>query len=751
MTSSDHTTPELSIDEKVALLSGDGYWHTANLPDVPRIVLSDGPHGVGSAAIGETLAQEGVAPSIAFPTSSTLASSWDRDLARKQGAAIAREARRLGVHIILGPGINIKRTPLCGRNFEYLSEDPVLSGELAAALIAGIEAGGVGATVKHFAVNNQEFDRMVVNAVVDDRALREIYLKGFEIAVRKGRPTAVMCAYNSVNGTPAASNRFLLTDVLRSEWEFEGLVMSDWGAVDDRVASLRAGLDLEMPGSNGVGAAAVKASFEAGEIDATLIDRSSSRVAEAALRLSGYGPADPTQDNEQLRLLAREIAAECVILLRNEGDLLPLDGSSDGVTVAVVGEFAAHPRIQGGGSAGVATGPLTSALDEIRSQIGDASVIYAPGFDSDATNDALLEEARDAAERADVVLLFVGLSEFIEAESYDRTDIELPESHTRLIHELSAANENVVVVLHKGSVVNMSSWNDKVRAIIDVGLGGEGVGGATADVLFGKVNPSGHLAETVPRRLEDTPAYLNYPGSQNRVVYHESIWVGYRYYDKRALEVQYPFGYGLSYTDFEFGKIELDATDIVAGSTVSGSVVVKNIGTRAGKAVAQIYVHDVESSAPRPENELKAFEKVALEPGESSLVRFNLPADAFSFWDEARSRWTTENGQFEIRVGASSRDIRSSAMLTMRGGVRTAELLSPKSPIRQFLGLEGAHDIVTVATNSIPMFAGISQADPLTQKIVEEVIKGMPIGRLVSATEGQFSDDAMNDLLASLT
>ena len=366
------------------------------------------------------------------------------------------------------------------------------------------------------------------------------------------------------------------------------------------------------------------------------------------------------------------------------------------------------------------------------------------------TNDALLEEARDAAQRADVVLLFVGLSELIEAESYDRDDLELPESHSRLIHELAAAHDNVVVILHKGSVVNMSSWNDSVRAILDVGLGGEGVGGATADVLFGKVNPSGHLAETVPLRLEDTPAFLNYPGSQNTVVYHESIWVGYRYYDKRELAVQYPFGYGLSYTDFEFGKVELDTAEVQAGSPVTGSVLVRNVGERAGKAVVQLYVHDVESSAPRPENELKAFEKVALEPGEAGLVRFTLPADAFSFWDEARSRWTTENGEFEIRAGASSRDIRSAASLTVRGGVQTTELLSPKSPLRQFLGLEGGRDIVALATNSIPMFAGIAQADPMTRKIVDEVIKGMPLGRLVAATEGQFSEDDMRELLASL-
>jgi beta-glucosidase len=750
MTAPDDARARLSIDERISLLSGEGYWRTAKVPGVPQLVLSDGPHGVGSAAVAEVLAADGVLPSVAFPTSSTLASSWDRGLARRQGAGIAQEARRLGVNVILGPGINIKRTPLCGRNFEYLSEDPVLSGELGAALISSIEAGGVGATVKHFAANNQEFDRMVVNAVVDDRALREIYLKGFEIAVRGGQPTAVMSAYNSVNGTPAVSNPFLLTDVLRNEWHFDGIVMSDWGSVDDRVASLRAGLDLEMPGSNGAGAAAVKAALEAGEIDESLIDRSSTRVADAARRLAQDGPADPAQDNSRLRRLARDIAAECIILLRNEDDLLPLDADSRKLTYAVVGEFAAHPRIQGGGSAGVVTGPVASALDEIRRQVGDASVIYSPGFDSDATNDALLEEAREAAERADVVLLFVGLSEFIEAESYDRENLELPESHTRLIHELVAANENVVVILHKGSVVNMSGWNDKVRAIIDVGLGGEGVGSATADVLFGTVNPSGHLAETVPRRLEDTPAYLNYPGSQNRVVYHESIWVGYRYYDKREMEVQYPFGYGLSYTEFDFGKVQLDTRDVIAGSSVTGSVLVTNVGQRAGKAVVQIYVHDVESSAPRPENELKAFEKVALEPGETGLVRFTLPPDAFSFWDEARSRWTTENGEFQIRAAASSRDIRSSTTLVVRGGVQTAEVLSPKSPVRQFLGLEGARDIVTVATNSIPMFAGIAQADPLTRKIVAEVIKGMPLGRLVTVTEGQFSDDAMNELLSSL-
>jgi beta-glucosidase len=494
----------------------------------------------------------------------------------------------------------------------------------------------------------------------------------------------------------------------------------------------------------------VKTAFEVGEIDESLIDRSSSRVADAVLRLSQHGLADPTEDNEHLRDLARTIAGDCIVLLRNEGSLLPLDAASRKLSYAVVGDFAAHPRIQGGGSAGVVTGPVTSALEVIRSEVGDASVIYSPGFDSDETNEALLDEAREAAKRADVVLLFVGLSEFIEAESYDRDDLELPESHTRLIHELAAANENVVVILHKGSVVNKSGWNDKVRAILDVGLGGEGVGPATADVLFGTVNPSGRLAETVPRRLEDTPAYLNYPGSQNRVVYHESIWVGYRYYDKRDIDVQYPFGYGLSYTEFDFGKVELDTAEVAAGNPVTGSVLVTNVGERAGKAVVQIYVHDVESSAPRPENELKAFEKVTLEPGETGIVRFTLPPDAFSFWDEARATWTTENGEFQLRAGASSRDIRSSATLVVRGGVQTAELLSPKSPVRQFLGLEGARDIVTVATNSIPMFAGIAQADPLTRKIVDEVIKGMPLGRLVAVTEGQFSEGAMNELLSSL-
>ncbi|NEA36937.1 glycoside hydrolase family 3 C-terminal domain-containing protein [Streptomyces sp. SID13031] len=739
----------LTIDEKIALLSGASSWQTVGYPDrgIRSMTLSDGPHGIGAGAAGELIGTPNAPTAICFPTASTLSCSWDRVLARTQGAALAAEARRAGVDVVLGPGMNLKRTPLGGRNFEYFSEDPYLSGRLAAAVIAGTESGGVGTCVKHFALNNQEHDRFTISAEVDERALREIYLRGFEIAVTEGRPATVMAAYNAVNGVPCAENSRLLTGILRDEWGFDGVVVSDWGAVSDQVASLKAGIDLEMPTSQGMGAAAIRDALKSGDVGEEDIDRAAARIIELSSRFARQEHLEPAASSTaELVELARIVAQQSIVLLRNERNTLPLARTG---TVALIGEFAEKPRFQGGGSSNVNVASFATARTEIGRFLAPHQVRYARGYDGEQVDQALLHEAVAVASEADVALLFVGLTEMTESEGFDRETLSLPESQLALIEQVRAVSPRTVVILHKGSVVDVTPWHDTVDAILDLNLGGQQVAAAALDIVFGDVNPSGRTSETVPLRLEDTPAYLDYPGAQRQVHYRESIWVGYRYYDRRKLPVAYPFGHGLSYTEFDYLDPRARVHD---DETVTVEVTVRNVGVRDGSEVVQVYVRDDLSTVPRPDRELRGFSKIWIPAGETVTTSIDLDRRDFAFWDEYRDRWVIESGTFTLEIGHSSRDIRAHVGVELTGDTGTVEIIDRRSPVRHFLS--DPEFAVTVAqfVAATPLLGDGSDAlSPLQQQIVTEVINGMPLETLRLLSRGAFSDEDIDKVIARLS
>ena len=679
----------LTLEEKASLCLGSDFWHTAPIPrlGIPAVALSDGPHGLRKQPDeGDHVGISGSLPATCYPTASALGSSFDPDLVRRVGEALGAEALTQGVAVVLGPGINIKRSPLCGRNFEYFSEDPLVSGVLGAALVEGVQSQGIGTSVKHYAANNQETDRLRVSADVDERTLREIYLPGFERVVTQARPWTVMCAYNKVNGVYASENPWLLTEVLRDEWGFDGLVMSDWGAVHDRVAALDAGLDLEMPPNHGVSDAAIVAAARSGELDEAVLDRAVARVLRLVDRaLSGAidvgeeATARPGFDADGHHALARAAAAECAVLLKNDGDLLPLQPSA-GDTVAVIGEFARTPRYQGAGSSQVNPTQVDNAVDELQAAVPDGvRVVFAPGFGIGTTtvDDELAAEAVALAGRASVVVAFLGLPDADESEGFDRTHLDLPANQTALVGRLAAANPNLVVVLANGSAVRLSDWEQHAAAILECWLSGQAAGGAAADLLVGAANPSGRLAETLPLRLEDNPSYLNFPGEHGHVRYGEGVFVGYRGYDVLLLPVTYPFGHGLSYTNFEYADLTTTLTGNAEDDTLAVAVTctVTNTGQRAGKEVVQLYVTDPDSSVARPPRELKGFAKTAtLAPGEGQTVTFRLQSRDLSYWSVRQHRWVLEGGTFRLGVGASSRDLRLTTTIEATALPPTVEL-----------------------------------------------------------------------------
>ena len=664
----------LTLKEKAALCLGSDFWHSAPVPrlGIRAITMADGPHGLRKKAQeGEYDQISGSVPATCFPTASALASSFDIELMRRVGEAIGVEARAQGVDVVLGPGINIKRSPLCGRNFEYFSEDPLVSGALGAALVQGLQSQGVGASVKHFAANNQETDRARVSADVDERTLREIYLPAFERVVAEASPWTVMCSYNRINGTYASQSSWLLTEVLRDEWGFDGLVMSDWGAVHDRVAALVAGLELEMPPKLGVDDEAIVTAVRAGELDEAVLDRAVARVLRLIDRADARGGAVDAFDVDAHHALARAAAAECAVLLKNDGSLLPLAPAA-GETVAIIGEFARTPRYQGAGSSQVNPTRVDVALDEMRAAIPDGvEVAFAAGFGIGTTPDdaALADEAVALATAADVVVAFLGLPGADESEGFDRDHMNLPANQTALLARLAEANPRVVVVLANGSAVRLSNWDQHARSVLECWLSGQAAGGAVADLLLGAANPCGRLAETLPLRLEDTPCHLNFPGEAGHVRYGEGVFVGYRGYDALDREVSYPFGHGLSYTSFDYadlqarvsGRVEDDDLVVEVGCRVV------NTGSRRGKEVVQLYLGDPEASVARPPRELRAFAKVDLDVGQSETVAFRLKARDLSYWSTLAADWVLEAGEFTLAIGASSRDLRLSTTIDVDG------------------------------------------------------------------------------------
>lgn len=659
---------ELTLEEKASLCSGSDFWHTQAVErlGIPAIMVADGPHGLRKQA--EEMDHLGVArsvPATCFPSAAGLGSTWDPDLMARVGEALGRETRANGVSVLLGPGVNMKRSPLCGRNFEYFSEDPLLAGVLATALVRGIQSQGVGASLKHFAANNQETDRLRVDAQVDERTLREIYLPAFERVVKGAQPWTVMCAYNKVNGTHASEHRWLLTEVLRDEWGFEGLVVSDWGAVDDRVAGVAAGLDLEMPSSHGLNDARIVAAVRAGELDEADVDAAATRVLTLVARALA-AQAEPVDfDAAAHHALAREVATRTAVLLKNDGALpLPTDAAG----TVVIGEMARTPRYQGAGSSQVNPTRLESALDALRERAPE--VEFAPGYvlaeaagqpGQDRTDEELRAEAVDLA-RGRTAVLFLGLPAIDESEGYDREHMDLPASHVALLRAVRAVAAKVVVVLSNGSAVTVADWEPDADAVLELWLGGQAGGAAAAQLLLGEVDPSGRLAESIPVRLSDVPAQLNFPGERGAVRYGEGLFIGYRGLDAVGAEVSHPFGYGLTYTTFAYADLSVDAAE-VTDETGDDDVVVRvtarvtNAGDRTGVAVPQLYVGRPDSAFARAPRELRGFERIELTPGESRVVEFGLTRRDLSHWDVGVHGWVVEPGAAEIAVGENSRDL----------------------------------------------------------------------------------------------
>ncbi|HEY0119241.1 MAG TPA: glycoside hydrolase family 3 C-terminal domain-containing protein [Cellulomonas sp.] len=736
----DRVLATLTLQEKASLTSGADFWHTEPVAraGVPSIMMTDGPHGLrkqvaegGAAELGESV------PATCFPTAAALASTWDPALVERVGEALGREAAAQGVAVLLGPGVNIKRTPLCGRNFEYFSEDPHLAGRLAAAYVAGVQSQGVGTSLKHFAVNNQETDRMRVSADVDERTLREIYLPAFEHVVTTAPPWTVMCAYNKVSGVYASEHGWLLTSVLRDEWGFDGLVVSDWGAVHDRVASLAAGLDLQMPGVGPRPDMAVVGAVVDGQLDEDVLDASVRRV----LRLVGRSRTEPAGelDVDAHHALAREAAAGGAVLLKNDAvdgrPLLPLPADED---VLVVGELARTPRYQGAGSSQVNPTRLDDALTALRAEAGH-EVAFAPGYTlTGSTFDdmRLRSQAVDAARQAGTVVLFLGLLPADESEGYDRERLDLPANQVRLLAALAEVNRRVVVVLANGSVVSLTGWRRSVPAILETWLGGQAGGSAVADLLTGRRAPEGRLAETIPHRLADTPAYGTFPGEYGHVRYGEGVLVGYRWYDARDVAVAYPFGHGLTYTTFAYDEVTASASGDGADIRVDVSVRVTNTGPLAGAEVVQVYVRDPHASVVRPPRELRAFGKVRLAPGEAQTVTFTLGARDLSFWHPALRRWIVEGGEFVVEVGASSRDIRGSVTLDV-AGESAALPLDAMSTVAEWL----AHPVGGPLLTHVAQAAGYPLPD-------DEMLRQIPLEVAMTFAGGAVPPDALAQLVA---
>ncbi|WP_028509979.1 glycoside hydrolase family 3 C-terminal domain-containing protein [Ruminococcus sp. NK3A76] len=713
----------LTLEEKASLCSGADFWHTKKIEgkDIPVIMMSDGPHGLRKMEGNDSI------KAVCFPAACALACSYDRELVREMGKALGNECQSEGVAVLLGPGANIKRSPLCGRNFEYFSEDPYLASQMAAAHINGVQSMGVGSSLKHFAANNQETRRLSVSAEVDERAFREIYLSAFEYAVKEARPQTVMCSYNKIWGEYSSQNKRLLTDILRDEWGFEGLVVSDWGAVDDRPKGVAAGLDLEMPGSMGKNDKRIVEAVKNGELDEADLDKVVMRVLDLIYKGDENRQYAAKWDKDKDRALARKIAAQCIVLLKNDKKLLPLDTKKK---IAFIGEFASKPRFQGGGSSHINVEQTASAIEASKEY---ADVSYAQGYitSEDKTDEALLTEAVALAEESDTVVVFAGLPDSFESEGFDRQHMKMPQCQLELIDRILGVNKNVVVVLHNGAPVEMP-FADKVKGIVECYLGGEMIGAAVCDVLFGKVNPSGKLAETFPKKLSDNPSFLNFPGEGDVVRYKEGIFVGYRYYEKKDMEVLFPFGHGLSYTEFEYSDITLSADEIKDSDILTVTVNIKNTGKRDGKEAVQLYVRDTHSSVIRPEKELKGFEKVSLKAGESKRVVFKLDKRAFAYYNTDIKDWYVEYGQFEILIGSSSADIRQKASVYVETDNVIPMHFDLDSLGGEVLSFPEGRKIFGEVLKLMSLGFDSSQADDSAQAAAEAMFNDMPLHAMVS-------------------
>ncbi|MGA8659285.1 MAG: glycoside hydrolase family 3 C-terminal domain-containing protein [Chthoniobacterales bacterium] len=748
----------MALEEKALLLSGDGWWKTHGIDrlQIPSICMTDGPHGLRKVEGGGLSTS---VPATCFPTASALASSWNTDLLRQVGAALAQECQVSDVQILLGPGINMKRSPLGGRNFEYLSEDPVLAGKMAAAYIDGLQSQGVGASLKHYVANDQEFERMATSSNLDERTLHEIYLPAFEIAVKEAQPWSVMAAYNLVNGLPATENGYLLQDILRARWGFQGFVVSDWGAVNERVKGVKAGLSLGMPGGGDYHRNKVLEAVRTGQLSSAELDEVLVPLLAVILKAKDHHRPGLTIDAMQHDALARYAAGESLILLKNEENLLPLE-VGQAKTIAVIGAFAKTPRYQGAGSSQVNPTRISTAYDELVRLTGSGVIRYSEGYTEDGTTTQdLIDHAANLAKGADVAVVFAGLPDSYESEGFDRASLELPAGHNQLIEAVSAAQPNVVVVLMNGSAVTMP-WVDKVRAIMEAWLGGQAGGGAVADALVGRINPSGKLSETFPARLEDTPPYPDFPARNKQANYGEGIFVGYRYYDVRKISPLFPFGFGLSYTSFAYSDLRVDGSAIRDANGVTVDVKIKNTGQLAGKEVVQLYVHEQRPKVVRPEKELKAFAKVALEPGEERTVSFRLEKRDFSYYDASMHEWSVNPGKFDILIGSSSQELPLKQTIEVEATRPGYTQLTRHSLLKDFLNHPKGKTFYAQLVEAFGLGNPGETTDAVSNLTPEEVVAkkkadiavkafldDMPVYKIFSFSEGKFTEEMLDDIL----
>lgn len=738
---------EMTLEEKAAFCSGRDFWHTKAIErlGIPSVMMCDGPHGLRKQeGEGDHLGINVSIETVCYPSAAALASSFDRTVMTRLGEALGQECQAENVAMLLGPGLNIKRSPLCGRNFEYFSEDPCLAGQMGAAYVKALQSKGIAACAKHFACNNQETRRMSGSSEVDERTLHEIYLPAFEAVVKDGKARSIMCAYNAVNDTYCAENKTLLTDILRSRWGFDGFVVTDWGAVKDRAKGIASGLDLEMPGNPGALGEEIISAVQNGTLSEEELDRAVLNLLHFVLASAKQHQPDTQIDRKACRQLARELAAECAVLMKNE-DILPLDNE---MTVAFIGEFARDPRYQGGGSSHISVPHPIGALEAAKGK----SILYARGYDahSEQTDPQLLAEAIATAQKSDVAVIFAGLPDAFESEGSDRKHLHLPDNQNELITAVTAVNPRTVVVLHGGSPVELP-WLDQVPALLCMYLGGEQVGAATVDLLYGTVNPSGHLAETWPLKLEDNPSYLNFPGEDGIVTYAEGIYVGYRYYDKKKAAVNFPFGHGLSYTDFSYSDLRVDKDKITDQESVTVHVDVTNTGSLTGKAVVQLYVQDVESTVRRPVRELRAFDKVTLQPGERKTLHFRLDKRAFAYYEPKIHDFFVESGEFLIEIGENSRDIRLRQSITVEGTTPLTFMITKTSTIGQLMKHPKGAAFIQKMLSSSSGPSDSEQAAAMgegSEKIMQQMMLEIPLGALVSY--GRMTSAQLDALIASL-
>jgi beta-glucosidase len=754
---------QMTVEEQAKLLSGDGWWATFGVErlGLPPIALSDGPHGLRRIRRGDSWGAGGSVPATCFPTASALSATWNTKLLHEIGTALGREAQALDVQVLLGPGINIKRSPLGGRNFEYFSEDPLLSGRLAAAYIDGVQSEGVGTSLKHFAVNSQETERMATSSDLDARTLHEIYLSAFEIAVSESQPWTVMSSYNLVNGTYASENHELLIDILRRDWGFEGLVVSDWGGINDRVAAVEAGNDLEMPGSGDFNRKQIVAAVREGRLSKASLAKAATEVTALILRAVAARKPDATFDADAHHALARRAGAQAIVLLKNDDKILPLDA---GKKVALIGAFASAPRYQGAGSSMVNPTRKSNAVEELTTLLGGGNLLVAPGYDTEGdTSDALVDEAVRAAVSADIAIVFAGLPDSYESEGFDRRSMAMPPGHVRLIEAVAQKQPNVVVVLLNGSAIEMP-WAPRVKGIVEAWLGGQAGGGAIADVLTGRINPSGKLAETFPATLEQTPTFPNFPGHSGHAHYGEGVFVGYRYYDAKRLSPLFPFGFGLSYTEFVYTGIRSSTTafDVDRDESVTVDVTVKNAGDVAGQEVIQLYVHERTPVLPRPVVELRAFDKVALDAGEEKTVRFTLSRRDFAYYDADTKSWEVTSGTFDIRVGGSSRDLLLQASVDVAAKSVGRRRLTRRSLVRDFKGVAKGDSLYEELVHALgfgELLDSAKQPEPgnLTPEQVMAIRKArmstfafvdeIPVNKVPAFSHGKFSEARLEEML----